>query len=100
LEEISEKFMKRIVDMVNQNVQDAREKFQDSKNKEHEKTQKQTSELREDFNKHESGTKDTIKKRVIYELKMTLQNIKEELNKIWKPHKKGSNNNPGNKKSL
>jgi hypothetical protein len=36
--------------------------------------------LREDFNKHQSETKDTIK-RETHELKMTTQNIKEELNK-------------------
>jgi ferritin-like metal-binding protein YciE len=48
--------------MVNQNVQDALQKFQDTKNKEHEMTQKQTKELREDFNKHQSETKDTIKR--------------------------------------
>jgi hypothetical protein len=32
--------------MVNKNVQDALKKFQDTKNKEYEKTQKQTNELR------------------------------------------------------
>jgi hypothetical protein len=79
LEEIAEKFME-CLDMVNKNVQDAFKKFQDTKNKEHEKTQKQTNELREDFNKHQSETWDTIKKE-IYDLKMTTQNIKEELNK-------------------
>jgi hypothetical protein len=62
LEDITEKFMEKILDMVNQNVQDALEKFQDTKNKEHEKTQKQINELREDFNKHQSETKDTIKR--------------------------------------
>jgi F0F1-type ATP synthase membrane subunit b/b' len=36
-----EKIMEKRLDMVNQNVQDALKKFQDSKNKEHEKTQKQ-----------------------------------------------------------
>jgi hypothetical protein len=66
----SQKFMEKTLDMVNQNVQDALKKFQDTKNKEHEKTQKQINELREDFNKHQSETKDNIK-RVIYELKMT-----------------------------
>jgi hypothetical protein len=64
--------------MINQKVHDALKKFQDTKNKEHEKTQKQIKELTEDFNKHQSQTKDTIE---IYELKMTTQNIKEELNK-------------------
>jgi hypothetical protein len=41
LEEISEKFMQKLLDMVNQNVQDALKKFQDTKNKGHEKIQKQ-----------------------------------------------------------
>jgi cell division ATPase FtsA len=40
LQEITENFMEKILDMVNQNVQDALKKFQDNKNKEHEKTQK------------------------------------------------------------
>jgi hypothetical protein len=42
--------------------------------------QKQINELRQDFNKHQNGTKDTMKKE-IHELKKTIQNIKEELNK-------------------
>jgi flagellar biosynthesis GTPase FlhF len=79
LEAISEKFMEKILDMVNQNVQAAFKKFQDNKNKEHENTQKQIKEHREDFNKHQSETKDIIQ-REIHELKMTTQNIKEELN--------------------
>jgi 5'-deoxynucleotidase YfbR-like HD superfamily hydrolase len=37
-EEIIEKFMEKILDMVNQNVQDGLKKFQDTKNKEHGKT--------------------------------------------------------------
>jgi cell division septum initiation protein DivIVA len=49
--------------MVNHNVQDALKKFQESKNKEHEKTQQQIEELREDINKHQSETKDTIKRK-------------------------------------
>jgi hypothetical protein len=52
-EEISEKFMEKILDIVNNNVQCALKKFQNTKNKEHEKTQKQIKELREDFNKHQ-----------------------------------------------
>jgi hypothetical protein len=51
-------------------------------------------------NKHQSERKDT-KKREIYELKMTTENVKEELNKnMEKPQKKESNRNPGNKKPL
>jgi hypothetical protein len=49
LEDFIEKFMENIWDMVNQNVQVALKEFQDTKNKEHEKTQKQIKELREDF---------------------------------------------------
>jgi peptidoglycan hydrolase CwlO-like protein len=64
VKEISHKFMEKILEMVNQNKQDALKKLQDTKNKEHEKTQKQINELREDFNKHQSETKDTTKKRV------------------------------------
>jgi hypothetical protein len=50
LEENTEKFMKMIPDMVNQNVQNELKKFQDTKNKEHEMTERQINELREDFN--------------------------------------------------
>jgi hypothetical protein len=39
-EEITEKLMEKILDTVNQNLQDALKKIQDTKNKEHEKTQK------------------------------------------------------------
>jgi hypothetical protein len=35
---IAENFMEKILDMVNQNVEDALKKFQDTKNKEYEKT--------------------------------------------------------------
>jgi hypothetical protein len=76
LEDITVKFMEKIIHMANENVQDALKKFQDTKNKEHKKTQKQIK----DFSKHESETKDTVK-REIYELMMTAQNIKEELSK-------------------
>jgi hypothetical protein len=55
LQEITEKFTEKILDMVNQNTQDALKKFQDTKNKEHEKTQKQINELRDDLNKHQSN---------------------------------------------
>jgi hypothetical protein len=48
--------------MVNKNVQDTLKKSQNTKNKELEKTQKQIKELREDFNKHKSETKNTIKR--------------------------------------
>jgi hypothetical protein len=45
-------------------------KFQDTTNKELENTQKQLNELREDFNKHQTKTKDTVK-RETYEIKNT-----------------------------
>jgi hypothetical protein len=38
-EEITENFMEKILDMVNQNEQDVLKEFPDTKNKEHEKTQ-------------------------------------------------------------
>jgi ElaB/YqjD/DUF883 family membrane-anchored ribosome-binding protein len=53
-------------------------KFQVTKNKEHEKTQKQINELRGTLNKHQSETENTIP-REINELKMKIKNIKEEV---------------------
>jgi hypothetical protein len=58
MEEITEIFMQKILE------QDAVKKFQGTKNKYHEKTQKQINELRKDFNKHQSETKDTMKKEM------------------------------------
>jgi hypothetical protein len=80
MEEITEKLMEKILHMVNRKVQDALKKFQNTTNKKPEKTQKQLNELREDFNKHQSETKDTTKTE-IDEIKKITQNIKEELNK-------------------
>jgi hypothetical protein len=62
--------------MVNQKVQDALKIFQDTTNKKLVNTQKHLIELREDFKKHQSKTKDTIKEEV-YEIKKTTQDIKE-----------------------
>jgi hypothetical protein len=45
LQVITENFMVMILDTVNQNVQEALKKFQNTKNKEYEKTKKQISEL-------------------------------------------------------
>jgi molecular chaperone GrpE (heat shock protein) len=67
-------------DTVNQNVQDALKKFQNTKNKEHEKTQKQINECRDVLNKHQSGKKNNLK-RQINELKMKMKNIKDEVKK-------------------
>jgi hypothetical protein len=55
------------------------------------------NELKEDFNKHQSETQDTIKKE-IYELKMTTQNIKEEIKKDLENLRKMNQTNPRNKK--
>jgi hypothetical protein len=67
---MSEKFMEKILEMVNKNVQNVLKKFQDTKSKEHGNTQKQIRELREDFNKYQSETKENIK-RETHELKRT-----------------------------
>jgi polyhydroxyalkanoate synthesis regulator phasin len=64
--------------MVNQNVQEAIKKFQDSKNKEYKKTQKQINEIIRALNKHQSETENNIN-REINELKTKIDNIKEEV---------------------
>jgi hypothetical protein len=58
LEEISEKFMEKLLDMVNQNEWDALNKFQDTKNKEHEKTQKHR-------NSERTSTNSKVKQRTL-----------------------------------
>jgi hypothetical protein len=70
--------MEMLLDMVNQNVQEALKKFQDTKNKENEITQKQINELIRALNKHQSETENTTN-REINELKMKIDNIKEEV---------------------
>jgi chemotaxis regulatin CheY-phosphate phosphatase CheZ len=62
LQEITKNFMKKILEVINQIEQDALKKFQDTKNKEHEKTQKQINELRGTLNKHQSETENTIER--------------------------------------
>jgi endo-alpha-1,4-polygalactosaminidase (GH114 family) len=52
LQVINENFMRILLDMVNQNVQEALKKFQDNKNKEYVKTQKQINEIIGALNKH------------------------------------------------
>jgi polyhydroxyalkanoate synthesis regulator phasin len=64
--------------MVNKNVQEALKKFQDNKNKEYEKTQKQISELTGALNKYQSETENTIN-REINELRLKIDSIKEEV---------------------
>jgi hypothetical protein len=44
--------MEIILDRVNQNIQDTHKKFQDTKNKEYEKTQKQINEFIGALNKY------------------------------------------------
>jgi hypothetical protein len=60
LQIITENFMEILLHMVNQNIQEALKKFQDTKNKEYEKTQKQINELIGALNKHRSETENTI----------------------------------------
>jgi hypothetical protein len=50
--------------MVNQNEQDALKKFQDTQNKEHEKTQTQINECLGNLNKHQSEIQDTINREI------------------------------------
>jgi uncharacterized protein involved in exopolysaccharide biosynthesis len=52
--------MEMLLDMVNQNIKEPLKKFQDTKNREYEKTQKQISELTGALNKHQSETENTI----------------------------------------
>jgi phosphopentomutase len=54
-----------VTDIVNQNVQDALKQFQDTKNKEYEKTQKQIHELRRALNKHQNETENTINREIM-----------------------------------
>jgi chromosome segregation ATPase len=77
LQVINENFIEMLLDMVNQNIQEALKKFQDTKSKEYE-TQKQINELRGVLNKHQSETENTIN-REISELKRKIENIKEEV---------------------
>jgi hypothetical protein len=64
LQVITKNFMKMLTDMVNQNVQEALKKFQDTKNKEYEMTQKQINELIGALNKHQSETENTINREI------------------------------------
>jgi gas vesicle protein len=92
-EEITENFMEKILDVIIQNVQDALKKFQDTKNKEYEKTQRQINELGGALNRHQSETENTIN-REINELKLKIKNIKEEVTQdMDNLRKKESNRN-------
>jgi hypothetical protein len=63
--EIIEMVMEKLQDTVKQKVQDECKQYQNTTNKKLEKTQKQLNELREDFNKVQCETKETIKKRYV-----------------------------------
>jgi hypothetical protein len=78
LQLITENFMEMILDMVNNNVQEALKKFQDTKNERYEKTQKQINELIGALSKHQSEKENTIN-REINDLKLKIDNIKEEV---------------------
>jgi hypothetical protein len=65
-----------LLDMVNQNIQEALKKFENTKTKEYKKTQKQINGLIGALNKHQSETENTIN-RQINELKTKTDNIKE-----------------------
>jgi hypothetical protein len=64
--------MEIIQDVVNQNVQQAVKKFQDTKNKEYERTQKKINELIGDLKKQQSKRDKTIN-REINELKTKIE---------------------------
>jgi chromosome segregation ATPase len=66
-----------VLDMVNQNIQETLEKFQDNKNREFEKAQKQLKEAIEALYKHQSETKNR-KNKEINELRTKIDNTKEE----------------------
>jgi hypothetical protein len=74
---ITDNFIEMLLDMVNQNLQEALKKFQEDKNKEYEKTQKQINELIRALNKHQNDIENTIN-REINELRTKIENIKEE----------------------
>jgi polyhydroxyalkanoate synthesis regulator phasin len=67
-----------LLDMVNQNLQEALKKFQEYKNKEYEKTQKQINEITEGLNKHQTETEITINRK-INKLRAKIDNIKKEV---------------------
>jgi polyhydroxyalkanoate synthesis regulator phasin len=73
--------------MANQNIQETLKKFQDAKNKEYEKTQKQINELIGAQNKFQSETENTINGE-INELTMKIDNIKEEMTHDMENHRK------------
>jgi hypothetical protein len=65
-----------MLDMVNQNLQETLKKFQDNKNGELEKAQKEIKETTQALYKHQSETKNRSDKE-INELRLKIDNIKE-----------------------
>jgi oligoendopeptidase F len=64
LQEITESFMEEILDQVYQNAPNGLKKFQDTKNKEYEKIQRQVNNLSATLNKHQSETEHTINREI------------------------------------
>jgi paraquat-inducible protein B len=91
--------MENILDTVNQNIQEALKKFQDTKNKDYKKTQKQINELIRALNKHQSETVNTIN-REINELKMKIENIKEVAHNMENLRKKNETETQNSGKPL
>jgi exonuclease VII large subunit len=78
LQEITENFMEKLLDKVNQNVQETQRKFKENKNKEYKKTQKQIHEVIGALKKYQSERLNTIN-REINKLRIKIDNIKEEV---------------------
>jgi hypothetical protein len=78
LQIINENFIGMLLDMVNQNVQEALKKFQGNKIEEYERTQKQISEIIGTLNKYQTEIDITIN-REINELRAKIDNIKKEV---------------------
>jgi hypothetical protein len=64
LQVIIENFMEILLDIVNQNIQEALKKFQDTKNKVHENIQKQIDEFIGALNKHLTETENSINREI------------------------------------
>jgi membrane-associated HD superfamily phosphohydrolase len=82
-----ENFIEMLLDMVNQNVQVALKKFQDNKNREFEKAQEQTKKNIDALYKHQSETENTINRK-INELRLKIDNIKEEVSQYMENFRK------------
>jgi uncharacterized phage infection (PIP) family protein YhgE len=88
LQVINENFIRMMLDIVNQNVQETLKKFQDNKNREFKRAQEQIKKTIEALYKHQSETKNTTN-RDINEFRTKIDNIKEEVTQdTEKPQKK------------